>query len=408
MNYNRRLQRRIEQALADTPAVMLLGARQSGKTTLARLVGDARGYKYISFDDELQRAAADTDPVGFVADLPERSLLDEVQLVPSLFRTLKHAIDKDRQPGRFILTGSANLLIAPKLSDSLAGRLEILQLRPLAQSEIEDTNTQFIHKLFLGSFKKERGERLGGNLLERVVAGGYPAAVKRTTAHRRAAWYADYAKALVQQDIQALAHIRSLDSLPRLLQLAATQTSSLLNVSDLSAPLAISRGTVTEYLALLEHLFLLERLPPWHHNRLSRLIKTPKLHIADSGLAAALLGMSPEALTHDRSMLGRLVETFVFQELRRQAGWQDQELQFFHYRDKDGVEVDVVIEQGPRVAGVEVKAGSTVTSSDFRGLRALQEATKDRFAAGVVLYDGEAVVRFGEGLFAVPLSVLWR
>jgi len=165
---------------------------------------------------------------------------------------------------------------------------------------------------------------------------------------------------------------------------------------------------VTEYVSLLEHLFLLERFPPWHHNRLSRLIKTPKLHIADTGLASSLLGMTAASLATDRGMVGSLVDTFVFQELRRQSSWQDHSNHFFHYRDKDGVEVDIVIEQGPRVSGVEVKSGSTVTASDFRGLRALQDATQERFAAGVVLYDGEEVVRFGEGLFAVPLAVLWQ
>ena len=263
--------------------------------------------------------------------------------------------------------------------------------------------------LFGSGFKTRRTERLAGELAERIAAGGYPAALARPLGRRRTAWYHDYLDALVQRDVRDLARISTLDALPRLLALAASQTSRLLNVSDLAAPFQLSRPTIRDYLTLLERVFLLEMLPPWHSNRLSRLVKTPKLHVGDTGLACALLGINAAALSTDRSLLGQLLETFVFQELRRQASWHDEPSTFFHYRDKDGAEVDIVLERGAQtMAGVEVKAAATVTASDFRGLRKLKELTGKRFVAGVVLYDGETTASFGDGMYAVPLRMLWE
>ena len=226
---------------------------------------------------------------------------------------------------------------------------------------------------------------------------------------RRAAWYADYVDAIVQRDVRALARIGSLDALPRLLAFAAAQTARLLNVADLAAPFQLSRPTIRDYVTLLSRVFLLEQLAPWHSNRLSRLVKTPKLHIGDTGLACALLGANAAALKTDRNLLGQLVETFVFQELRRQASWHDDPLSLFHFRDRDGVEVDLVVERGTHaVAGIEVKAAATVTAADFRGLRKLKEAAGRRFVGGAVLYDGEMSAGFGDGLYAVPIRALWE
>lgn len=399
----------LEQALAESPVVLIHGPRQCGKTTLAQTVGDALGYAYFSFDDAVTLAAATSDPVGFVGDLPERAILDEVQRAPSLFIALKRAVDRDRRPGRFLLTGSANVLLLPTLADSLAGRMEILRLHPLAQSEMAGVEPTFVDSLFGRGFKARPYERLGKELIRRIVAGGYPAALARTTPRRRATWYRDYIETLVQRDVRDLARIASLDALPRLLTLAAGQTARLLNVSDLAAPFQVSRPTIREYVTLLERIFLLEELPPWHSNRLSRLIKTPKLHLTDTGVACALMGLDEAALSDDRGTLGQLLETFVLQEIKRQASWRDDDLRFHHLRDKDGVEVDLVIEQGGRtLAAVEVKASATVTAADFRGIRRLRDAVGKRFACGVVLYDGEASVGFGDGLFAVPIRTLWE
>jgi hypothetical protein len=400
---------RLREALADTPVVLIHGPRQSGKTTLARMVGEPRGYRYFSFDDEAARAAAERDPVGFVADLPGRVILDEVQRVPALFTALKTSVDRHRIPGRFILTGSANVLLVPKLADSLAGRMGILRLHPLAQCELAGRPPRFLDALFSGSFRTRTSERLGEALAERIVAGGYPAALARRRAARRAAWYRDYVETQVQRDVRDLSQVRSLDALPRLLALAAGYTARLLNVTDLAGPFQLTRQTIHDYVTLLERVFLLERLPPWHSNRLSRLIKTPKLHMGDTGLACALLGMDAQQLHRDRESLGPLLETFVLQELKREASWFPEPLSFFHFRDRDGVEVDIVLERGAGVlAGIEVKAAATVTDADFRGLRKLKQAAGKRFTKGIVLYDGEISASFGEGFYAVPIRRLWE
>ena len=395
------------EALADSPAVLIHGPRQCGKTTLARIVGATRGYSYVTFDDDVVRRAAEEDPHGFAAGLPERVILDEVQKAPALFGALKVEIDRERTPGRFLLTGSTQVLLMPRLSESLAGRLQTIRLHPLAQCELERCGSDFLDALFAGDFTFERSERLGAELPGRIAAGGYPAALTRPPGRRRANWYHDLVDALVQRDVLDLARVRQLEILPRLLAAAASQTARIFNVSDLAAPFEVSRPTIRDYTTLLERVFLLERLPAWHSNRVSRLVKRPKLHLGDTGIASALLGLDGPALAYDRTLLGQLLETFVFQELRRQASWHDARMSFLHCRDKDGAEVDIVIERGAAaVAGVEVKASGTVRPGDFRGLRKLRRALGKRFAGGVVLYDGEAAVPFGDRLHAVPVRRL--
>lgn len=400
---------RLREALADTPVVLVHGPRQSGKTTLARAVGKARGYDYFSFDDESARAAVARDPAGFVADLPGRVILDEVQRVPTLFTALKAAVDRKRTPGRFILTGSANVLLVPALADSLAGRMGILRLHPLAQCELAGKPPGFLDALFSGAIRTRVSERLGEALAGRIVAGGYPAALARRAAPRRAAWYRDYVETQVQRDVRDLSRLRSLDALPRLLAVAAGFTARLLNVADLAGPFQLTRQTIHDYVTLLERVFLLERLPPWHSNHLSRLVKTPKLHMGDTGLACALLGLDASLLQRNRESLGPLLETFVLQELKRQASWHPQPVSFYHFRDRDGVEVDIVMERGAgMLAGIEVKAAATVSAADFRGLRKLKQAAGKRFTKGIVLYDGEISASFGEGFYAVPIRRLWE
>ncbi len=406
--YPRFLRERLASALSDTPVVLLHGPRQCGKTTLARQVCEPLGYGYFSFDDDTLRAAALADPAGFVAGLPARMVLDEVQRVPEIFTALKVAVDSDRAPGRFLLTGSANVLLLPRLADSLAGRIEPLRLHPLAQCELAGRDSGFLRALFGASFALSRRARLAETLAECVAAGGYPAALARP-APRRRDWYRAYVEALVQRDVQDLRRIGTLDALPRLLAAAAAQTARLANMTDLAGPFHVTRPTIRDYVTLLERVFLIEQLPPWHSNRLSRLVKTPKLHLCDTGLAAALLRVDAAALWRDRALLGQLLETFVLQELRRIGSWQEEPVTFHHFRDKDGVEVDLVLERGAHeVAGVEVKAAASVTENDFRGLRKLQSAAGTGFRCGVVLYDGEHALPFGPGLYAVPIRALWE
>lgn len=428
--YPRYLGRRLLEALEDSPVVLVHGPRQCGKTTFAQSVFTSDGaaglpgaanaeYWYVSFDDDVVRAGAQSDPMGFVTDLPERVILDEVQRVPEIFSALKLAVDRRRTPGRFLLTGSTNVLLVPTLADSLAGRMQIVQLHPLSQVELAagrgtwppniEPGQGFLDALFGGGFRTARTDRMGLELAERIVAGGYPAALTRPTERRMAAWYRDYVEALVQRDVQDLARIRELDAMPRLLAAAASQTARLFNLADLAAPFQLSRPTIQDYIALLERVFLLGRLPAWSTNRLNRLVHAPKLHLCDTGLICALLGVDSTTLYTDRSLMGQLMETFVFQELQRQAGWSETPLRFSHYRDRDQVEVDIVLERGPSaLAGVEVKAGATIRPNDFRGLRKLRKIVGDRFSNGVILYDGEMTVSFGDGLYAVPIRRLWE
>ncbi len=401
---------RLEEALADTPVVLIHGPRQCGKSTLAQVVARKHGYTYFTFDDENVLRAARADPVGFCTELPERTVLDEVQRIPELFTSIKGLVDRDRRPGRLILTGSANVLLLPKLADSLAGRMEVLRLGPLTQVEMggRAPRTGFIDRIFGGRFPITTGGRLGEALLQRVAGGGFPAALARTTERRRREWQLQYVAAITQRDLRNLTRIRSLEVLPKLLELAAGQTSRLFNASELAGPFELSRPTSRAYLTLLEQVFLIDILPPWHRNRLSRLIKTPKLHLADTGLALALLGADVAALKENRSLFGQLLETFVYQELRHQSSWTDGNHRFFHYRDKDQLEVDIVLERDGRlISGVEVKASSTVGEYDFRGLKRLQEATGAAFRCGIVLYDGDSALSFGPQMFAVPIAELW-
>ena len=453
---------RLREALADSPVVLIHGPRQCGKSTLAQTLSHPAhperrpsniiaisnpitinnpivplpappptsgavphgsesigGYVYRSFDDDVLREAAQADPVGFVSDLPERVILDEVQRVPELFTSIKLEVDRNRTPGRFVLTGSTNLFLLPQLSESLAGRLQIVRLHPLAQRELmgggiptnlwSDTKPGFLDDLFSGGFESGQTTRLRDELVERITAGGYAPAIILPSGRRRANWYRDYVETHVLRDVRDMSRIRRLDELPRLLEAASAQTASLFNQDSLSRTLRITRPTIADYVALLERAFLLERLPAWFTNRSSRLVKTPKLHISDTGVGCALLGIDAWALAADRRMVGQFVETFVYQELRKQAGWYESHVSFHYYRDKDGVEVDIVIERdGSAIAGIEVKAGATVTSSDFSGLRKLARVCDDRFRIGVVLYDGASTVRFGEGLYAVPIRRLWE
>lgn len=244
---------------------------------------------------------------------------------------------------------------------------------------------------------------------ERIVAGGYPAALKRPAGRRRATWYLDFIENWIQRDVRDLAKIRSLETMPRLIAAVATHTATPFNLASLAAPFQVSKSTIGEYFTLLERLFLVERVSPWHSNLLNRIVKSPKMHMGDTGLACALIGVDASGIAAGRTLLGRLLETFVCQELRRQASCLEGPYSFFHYRDRDGVEVDLVIEQGTRlVAGVEVKAAATVYPAEFRGLRKLKAAAGDRFACGVVLYDGEISAGFGDSMYAVPIRALWE
>lgn len=406
--YPRLARARLQEALAESPVVLLHGPRQCGKTTLARSLGDDEDRLYVTLDDSATLRAVQADPEGFVLDLERPVTIDEVQRVPELFLAIKRSVDQDRRPGRFLLTGSANALFVPRAADSLAGRMTIVRLHPLSEVEIGRKPPRFLDRVFAGDFAISRGERLGPQLAELVVRGGFPESVRRGTARSRRTWAKSYLSAIVARDVRELSRIHRIDILPRLLELSAAQTARLVNVSEIAGPFGVSRTTVRDYLTLLRQVFLVEELPAWHSNRLKRLVKTPKLHVTDTGLACALLDVDADDLRRDRTLLGQLLETFVLQELHRQASGWEHDVRFSHYRDKDQYEVDVVLERGPRrVVGIEIKAAASLRDADGRGLARLRATLGDRFQCGVLLYDGETLVPLGDRIHAVPLRAVW-
>jgi len=366
--------------------------------------------EYVSLDEEPLLATARSDPDGFVASLPYSVILDEIQRAPDLLRALKAAVDRDRRPGRFLLTGSANLLLLPRLGDSLAGRMEIIQLHPLTEAEKERQPGAFLKAFLAGRLKPEikgQTDQDPAALPNRLVAGGYPEPLTRTPERARQ-WHRHYLRSLTERDVQEVAQIRDAVEVGRLLELLAHRTGELLNTSNLSRDLGLSRETVDHYLAVLDRLFLIRLLPAWHRNDAKRLIKAPKVHLLDSGLAATLCGLQSSDWNARRDRFGHLLESFVVQQLIAQSGWTDPDLRFWHYRDKDQVEVDLIITRGRQTWGVEVKASATVTSADGHGLRRLAEQCGKDFQGGVLFHSGINSLPLGDTrLIAAPLEKLW-
>ncbi len=337
-------------------------------------------------------------------------VIDEVQHAPELFPAIKRVVDTDRRPGRFLLTGSANVFLLPRLAESLAGRMEILPLHPLSQGELADKDANLVDALF-GAAPWQAGAQTLDRLAvcERVIAGGFPEAVARTPGERRDAWFRSYVASLLQRDVRDMANIDGMTDMPRLLSLLAARSSALMNMSEVSRAAGIAHSTLRRYLALLEATFIFQPLPAWSTNIGKRFVKSPKIHLLDSGLAAHLRGdVDPAALAQSPN-LGPLLETFVVQEVRKLLGWSRQAATPYHFRTATGQEVDLVLEApGQRIAGIEVKASSNVNQGDFSGLRGLAETVGDKFVSGVVLYFGEQRLRFADKLWALPISVLWQ
>ncbi len=407
----RAIQPAVEAALADTPVVLLHGARQVGKTTLARAIEPSH-RRYLTLDDGATLAAASADPDAFIAGLRGPVVIDEIQRAPELFRAIKFAVDRDRAPGRFLLTGSANVLLLPRLSESLAGRMEIITLWPLSQGELEGAPEGFIDAVFASPRTAapalvHQPDKVG--IVARVLRGGFPEAAARTDAARRNAWFQAYFTTVLQRDVRDLANVEGLTALPSVLTLLATRAGGLLNAADLSRSLSIPATTLKRYLTLLEAVFLYVPAPAWMSNAGLRLSKSPKTLLADTGLAASLAGVTAERLANDPHLFGPLLENFVAMELRKQAGWSRVRINLLHFRTHAGREVDLVLEAADgRIAGIEVKGGRSIDAADFAGLRALAEAAGKKFAAGILLYAGDEVLSFGPGLYAAPIRTLWQ
>ncbi len=385
-----------------------MGARQVGKTTLVRdLIDDA--WEYITFDDLAQAEVARADPVGFIRNLPaKRIALDEVQRVPDTLVAIKRAVDENRSPGRFLLTGSANALLLPRVSDALVGRMEAVRLTTLSECEIIGRRPAFLETLLNGEAPTAEDVRVRDHLVRRVVTGCFPEPLLRGSEKRGHAWHRQYLNTLIQRDLSDLQRIGNVEAISRLLRFTAVLSGQLVNLADLGGKLGLNRVTAGKYLALLEQLFLIERLPAWHASEYRRLVKTPKIHAVDTGMMCALRGITGRRLLRNPVELGSLLESFVYNELRKQALWTDGPLTFNHYRDKDQVEVDLVIEDAAGDCyGVEVKAAASLRAQDFTGLRRLRRIAGDRLRMGVLLYDGDHTTAFGDRLFAVPIGALW-
>jgi predicted AAA+ superfamily ATPase len=410
--YTRHIAAQLQSALADTPVVLINGARQSGKSTLAQLQSarQAAPRRYLTLDDAAVLNAAKSDPSGFIAALDGPVTIDEIQRAPELFLAIKAAVDRQRQPGRFLLTGSADVLLLPGLADSLAGRMEVLSLWPLSCAEQADqAELNRVDALFDGDWPALQLQACDRPaLVARLLAGGFPEAAARSSAARRSAWFDAYVQAILQRDVRDLAQIEQLTEIPNLLHLLATRSATLLNFAELSRTAGLAQTTLKRYFALLEMLFLVVRLQPWERNPSQRLVKAPKVFLPDSGLLCHLMGITQQTLAAKAGLPGGLVETFVLSELLKHLAFSSHGLSLWHYRTQSNIEVDFVLEnrQG-QITGMEVKASATVDGKDFKGLRHLQETEGPIFQRGIVLYSGRELLPFGSNLWAVPLSLWW-
>ena len=404
----RYVQSRVTAAMRDTRVVLIVGPRQAGKTTLTRQYANPT-RPYLTLDDAATLAAAKSDTAGFIRGLPS-AVIDEVQRAPDLLLAIKESVDKDQTPGRFLLTGSTNLMALPVVADSLAGRLAVITLLPFAQAELAGTPGDLLDRLFDGAaLPPVVNPVIGGELMSRVLKGGYPEVLRRSSASRQQAWLEDYVALILDRDVRDIAQIDQLGRLPRLLDVLAAHAGQLVNHSSYGAALGLTSPTAQKYVSILERLYLVHQVPPWSHNAVSRMTKTPKLHFLDTGLLAALRDTNARQLQKDRTAYGPLLESFVVSEVLKLCTWSDRRLRVSHFRTKEQDEVDLVIEdRRGRVVGIEVKASATVRPQDLRGLRQLQAAVGDKFVRGLVLHDHDRITPFDKNLHAAPVSMLWE
>lgn len=406
----RHAQRTVETALADTRVVVVLGARQVGKSTLLEQVASAegKGREVFTLDEQAIRSAAEIDPAGFIATLDTPAVIDEIQRVPELVTEIKLRVDRDKTPGQFAITGSANLLEMKQVKDSLAGRAEYLRLHPFTQGELRGRRETFIPELLNGRFPSVADAPVGRQAYAEIIAkGGYPEAQERTS-DRRLRFFESYVEGMLERDLASLVDVADTAVVSRLLRAIAATSGAELNIEGLSTALGTPATTIRRHIELLEMLFLIRRVPAWSNNLLARSIKRPKIHVADTGLLAYLVGADERRINADLDLGGMFYETFVALELHRQISWLEDPPALFHFRDREKREVDIIMEhRDGSVCAVEVKSAATVHRHDFRGLNHLRGKLGDKFKGGALVYTGSSTVAFGDRLAAVPLSALW-
>jgi len=411
--YKRNIEGRLLEALSDTPVVLVQGARQVGKSTLLAMISDGLDCRQLTLDDPNTLLAARNDPVDFVSQYPTGTLvIDELQLCPQLLRAIKLSVDKGRRAGRFLLTGSADLLHVAGANESLAGRVEILDLHPLSQGEFGGVQEDFVAEALNEGLPARLGRFHGlarGDYAGLVATGGYPAASRRT-ATRRAAYYKNYLAGVLDHDAVALSNLSHLDMLSKLFAVLNADTAKIFVQANVSRAVGIPETSLNGYIRLLHDLHLLHALPAWGRNVAKRAASKPKLFVADTGLACAVTGVRGEYLSslQGGELFGALLETFAANELLKQRTWSAQDFQLFHFHDRENREVDIVVAlPDGRIVALEVKAARTVYGHDFAGLRYLRDLIGAQFVGGVVLYTGDQTQQYDDRLFFAPLSTLW-
>ena len=388
----------------------VLGARQAGKSTLVRAIAEREHpARYVTLDDPGTLAGAQSDPTAFVA-ADEPLVIDEVQRAPELLLAIKRRVDEDPAPGRFLLTGSANLLTLPQVADALPGRVDYLTLWPFSQGEIERRRATFLENAFAAHIPRIQDAPVGrAAYAARIIAGGFPEVVDSGQS-RRIRFFSSYVDSILGRDVADLTSVRDVELTGRALRLAAARSASLANDTAIARDLGVDRKTVANHIRILEQLYLVVRLPAWHTNLGHRVIKTPKLHVADTGMLCALIGADERRLTDDGQLAGAAFETFVVAELLRQLSASEigPLLKLHHYRDQRGNEIDIVIEHaGGDVVGVEVKSSATPRRADTFGLALLRDRLGTRFRAGIVLHTGPQTIPVGDRIWALPVAGLW-
>ena len=404
--FKRLITNKLKRFLKNSLVVLIVGPRRAGKTTLVKnMISHQRSY--YTLDDETIRSFAEQDPTGFIRGM-DKITIDEIQLVPELILPIKKHVDDNEQFGSFLLTGSANILTLPKVADSLAGRMKILRLLPLARCEILGKSSDFLDCLFHGEFISQNDQILGDDLINTAFYGGFPEVIKSANDRDIKDWADGYLEAIIHRDINDISSVEKLSEFGRFFRVLGEYSGQIVNYSKLGSSLGVSHTTGKKYVKLLEQVFLITQLMPWYTNKIKRLTKTPKIYMIDTCLLCVLRGLSPSRMIKNRNLFGTILENYVVSEVFKLINSSDMRIVPYHFTHNQNFQVDLLLERDDgMISAIEIKAKASVKAQDFKGLKILMDLCSDKFCSGVVLYDGTEVIAYGERLFAIPLSSLW-